>query len=146
MRKTWHQILGLNVFKPPAAEPVIVDKTLSRFVAVSYLMLLLWGVFSIVGSAPAVAQTAGHEVGFYWSIAITSITAFAFIGSLFRWPAIELYAVSALICVIGVYPAAVLILVATDLAHASSVFLAAYVLILPVWRLLFLIGKVGRRQ
>lgn len=144
-KRVWHSIWNALVFRRGAGtEPIIVDRSLDRFIAISYLVLLGWGVAAIIADAPAVSQFAGERLSDWWAIAISVVALAAVIGSSFQRWWLEMYALSSLIGLIACYPISVIALALFDAKHYSSIFLTVYLLVLPVWRLGFLIRRTRR--
>jgi hypothetical protein len=138
----WHSF----VFRPQADNLVLVDKSLDRFIAISYFVLACWGVAAMIGHAPAVQAVSGQEAAFWWAAAITFVSLSACIGTSFRRWSLEMYALSSLIGLIGLYPLSVLVLVILRMGDASvsSIIATSYMLVLPIWRLRFIIRRTRR--
>lgn len=134
------------VFRPQADEVVLVDKSLDRFVAISYFVLVCWGVAAMIGHAPAVQAVAGERIGFWWALLIAAAGLVACLGATFRRWSAEMYALGSLIGLILLYPVSVLVLVILGVGSStvSSIFATGYMLVFPIWRLLFLIRRTRR--
>lgn len=112
-----------------------------RGAALIYLIYAAWGILSIIGSVPSIAEALGHIPQIFFSFIMVLITIPAFVGASFfpRLARLELFSASSLAMALAVYEAIILLsAIGGDFTRWASVVLISSTLIIPVTRIIFI--------
>ncbi len=139
--KAWRWVLGTTVFQHRRNVP-ISEATFARATVIMYFLMMLWGVTAAIGEAPAVLKITNETFSFYWTALVAIGSGIAGCAATFpHLYKLEMYVLSSLIFIIGLYPASVIVLAifSLDDTHISSIFVGSFIVVMPITRLVILI-------
>ena len=125
-------------------KPVVVDTTLHLAFTVGYAILVITGILAAFALPPSLEIVGGREVTVLWIIGLGVTSALSLAFSLKeKWQRREMVSTSLLLCLLVIYPLAVLIS-AINAGNQDRVVLASLTLFLsvfPAWRVQYIYRK-----
>lgn len=131
-------------------KPVVVDETFHIALAIKYAIAFAWAVASYTFGLRTISLVAGPVIPWYetaWTLAV-AVGSLTLVASLWlQNERIEAWLTGVWVGLVLVYPicSAILWLSQGDTSRAPLTFLGLSFLVLPVWKLTFLIRKYGSR-
>lgn len=132
--------------------PLLVDSSLNTALAVQYFILFLFGLAGVFAEIPAIEDVAGTFVshvlgGIIAGLALLSCVAVLHSMVNSRWERREFYATASLTTFMCVYTVALGILAFMGYGddRTSQFIASAALLVLPIWKISFILKKNSRR-
>lgn len=127
-------------------KPVVVDETFHIALAVKYSFTLFWGLASYFFGLRTLELVAGPVIPWYetvWTLGVSGVSLALITALILKSERLEATLTGIWAALIVVYPACSLYLWATqgDTDRAPLMFFGLGFLVLPVWKLTFLIRK-----
>lgn len=130
--------------------PILVDNSLNKAMAIKYVIFALFGLAGVVSRLPTVAEFIGGALASFTSAIVCISAAFAAMGAWNstkgnHWEKVEIYSAIIFVSFSAIWAmASVWLFVAGAADRITSVPLSLALLVMPIWRIRYLIKKNRR--
>ena len=131
--------------------PILVDSSLNRAIGIKYVIYAVFGLTGIFTHIPSVAELTGAGVATVMAVLVMVFATSAAIGAFKsiqseRWERVELHSTIALISFVSVYNFSLIYLAITGSeGRVNLAVLATALLVMPIWRVRYIIRKSRKR-